>query len=403
MPGFLGYVNANIQRQKWSWLYIGVMMVIWLIPFFQTGWKGRSWLVFPDWWSFQHSAAGLFTQRTPVWWDHHWEGRPLMSEREDAKSVKASGKEQQPSALDQGSGVDNAAEGGRSLGTDVEREGYLELPERAFFPMGAFGYRTRLDRILNESHRSRVREAVRERLARHVFDKERELHEMWQNADGVERRPAEPTLPQLQELRLVRSLWRVGTPDMAQPAGAWDPPPVTELPDGQRLVLGAWQREEDGTVLALKVEPDRKVRSAGSPGLAGSGASVVRDARAPGVKVANERIRAALALQARLRSQRQQSGQASGGRISPLESATPHSGNAVGGKLPNAGRETQPILQENGAAVPAVPAPDGRAARPPVPSSVVRPPGSMRPLPRPPLPIRGAAGAPLPEKQGEGK
>ncbi len=155
---------------------------VWLVPFFMTGWTKRSWDVFPRWWSFQHSAAGLFTRRTPVWWDHH-----LEVQRAD-------------------------------------RSRY-EVDERAHFPMGAFGYRTRYDRIMNESNHNRAALEVRRRIANYVLERER--------ARATNSRS---TL----HVRLVRSFWKVGSPEMSQPAGSWSPPPVAKLASGQRTLLGGY-------------------------------------------------------------------------------------------------------------------------------------------------------------------
>ncbi len=157
-------------------------LCVWLVPFFMTGWTGRTWSVFSRWWSFQHSAAGLFTRRTPVWWDHH-----LEAQRAD-------------------------------------RSRY-EVDEREHFPMGAFGYRTRYDRIMNESNNRRCALEVRRRIAKYVLERERAR--------------AANTGATL-HVRLVRSLWKVGSPEMSQPAGAWSPPPVASLGSGQRTLLGGY-------------------------------------------------------------------------------------------------------------------------------------------------------------------
>ncbi len=130
----------NPCAANFSHLYFISVVILWLLPFF-IGWKGHSWRVFPRWWSFQHSAAGLFTQRTTVWWDHHLEGEMQEARRQ----------------IQEG---DHATASGRA---------FVELAERESFPMGAFGFRTRLDRILNESNRSRMRDEIRERLAAYLL------------------------------------------------------------------------------------------------------------------------------------------------------------------------------------------------------------------------------------------
>lgn len=167
-----------------SWLYLGVVLVVWLVPFFWSGWKGHAWNWLPRAFSFQHTAAGLFTQRSTRWWDQHLE------------------------ALD-------------------EKGEWHELAEQEVFPMGAFGYRSRYDRLLIESGRSRLATQVRQRLAEHV------VHRLAE----VDATHAEP----IQELRLVRSYWTVGDAGLAKPEGRWSPPPIHKITGRDREVLGAYQ------------------------------------------------------------------------------------------------------------------------------------------------------------------
>ena len=70
--------------------------------------------------------------------------------------------------------------------------------------MGAFGFRTRYDRILIESNRTKVRDPIRERLAEPVLRRWRER--------GLEQEKGE-----LAEIRLIRSLWSVGHDALANP------------------------------------------------------------------------------------------------------------------------------------------------------------------------------------------
>lgn len=179
------------------WLFLAATVLLWLAPFFTTGWTNRRWRVFPVWWGFQHSAAGLFTKRSTVWWDHHLEVE--------------------------------LADGARA-----------ELPERGLFAMGTFGFRTRYDRIMNESNRSRIRGEIRQRLAEHVTGR---LEGRLKSSTGD---------AAWQTLRLVRALWQVGAPEMASPAGAWNPPPVMDLPAEKRAVLGAYRARTDGTLAQVE-------------------------------------------------------------------------------------------------------------------------------------------------------
>ena len=74
-PGVRAWLDA---LGGWTGLGRGLFLLLagflWLVPFFTVGWTNRPWRLFPDWWGFQHAAAGLFAERTTVWWDHHLEG-----------------------------------------------------------------------------------------------------------------------------------------------------------------------------------------------------------------------------------------------------------------------------------------------------------------------------------------
>ncbi len=268
-------------------VYLIVGVVVYLVPFFLVGWRGGEWRVFPKWWRFQHSAAGLFTQRSTVWWDHHLEGRF----------------------------------GGEELGKGKEEservgEGVEALDERGVFTMGAFGYRTRLDRILNESDRSVLKDQIRERLAVHVAGK--------LNGEGGRG---------LEEVKLVRSLWRVGAEEMAKPDGAWNPPDVTKLGDKQRVVLGSYQLAEDGRVVVLAKEKD------GAKGESQVGAKAVGEIRREsgpvrmGSAVANQRIQAAKAMMERMRAEGRVSGLPGRGK-GPSGAGVPGSAGSGTGRLP---------------------------------------------------------------------
>jgi hypothetical protein len=165
-------------------IYLISVTGLWLVPFFYTGWLGRPISMLPKSLSFQHSAAGLFTQKTTRWWDQHLEIQKTTNER-------------------------------------------LAIDEARSFQMGAFGFRSRLDRILIESNRSPQSAQVRQRLAEHVFK------------TNAEARTA-------RALRLVRSFWTVGLPEMAEAAGEWNPPPVHLLPEKDRQTLGTyvWRNDE---------------------------------------------------------------------------------------------------------------------------------------------------------------
>ena len=293
-------------------IFFVTFTLFWLIPFFFVGWKGGAWSIFPKWWSFQHSAAGLFTQRSTVWWDHHLEFQGSKLKAQEGASV-----------------------------AEVE---IYEAPERKFFPVGAFGYRTRLDRILNESNRSPLRDAIRERLAAHVASK-------------LNSEVAESGRPIVKEVRLVRSLWRVGDPGMAKPEGAWDPPDVSTLDKKQRLLLGGWKVNADGTVaLVTKGEepPKRIVNRGGPPSrVVPEGSRTLR-----GEPVAEARLQAAKAMVARLKAE----GRLPAAPAGPNAKVIPEPGSAAPGQAPQNGR-------------PSVPPPPGSGRRPPPPP--MRAPGGQ--------------------------
>jgi hypothetical protein len=190
---------TNTTAYKIGYLLNG--FVIFLIPFFIVGWTGRTLKFLPRGLAFEHSAAHLFTGKVSIWWEHHLEG-----ERRDGSR--------------------------------------FEIEEREFFPMGASGYRTRLDRILTESNKSRQAVNIRFRLANYVAMRWRE-------------KGYDPD--DLVKLRLVRSLWKVGTPELANPVGHWDPPPITSIGKQQRLVLGEY------IVTAGKAEMLATVQTASLP------------------------------------------------------------------------------------------------------------------------------------------
>ncbi len=378
-PGLPAWAKEGLARLNGPAVYGVAMLGVWLIPFFWTGWKGRSLGMFPRWWSFQHSAAGLFTRRTTVWWDHHLEaqfqGASLKSqEAGGSRGEGQEGAEEEhgrprpsqeapppPAPSETGAAALPGVEGARETLAPL----WVELQERAFFPMGAFGFRTRFDRILNESQRSRLRDPIRERLAGYVVEKMRDEEETGQAG----------SLPGLGEVQIVRSLWRVGEAEMARPAGAWNPPEVTRLGASQRTVLGAYRVEADGGIERLKERETegQRARAAGTPREKAvspnrGGAPSSRPAEGA---VANERIRAAKAMVERLRAQ---------GRLP--EGSAPGKAKAGQAGDGSQAKGRPPVVRPGGAG----------GARPPV----LRPPGTRPPVIRPPVmrPQAPAGGAP---------
>ena len=176
--------------------FLGFALVFWLVPFFRAGWKGQAWAGVPDSFTYQETAEGLFAQRVTNWWDQHLEAQGLDGVR-------------------------------------------FEIPKRALFEMGALGFRTQFDRILMESNRSAVVKQVRRRLAEHVFGR---LESAGRSADGPDAGAGSGSYgPPVKSLQLVRTLWPVGVNALANPAGEWNPPPVTEVTGAAHQVLGTYQ------------------------------------------------------------------------------------------------------------------------------------------------------------------
>lgn len=206
------------RKRGYARLFFVAALLAWLVPFFVAGWTGRSWSVFPRAWSFQHSAAGLFTRSSTRWWDHHLEGQDAQDRR-------------------------------------------FEIPERGPFPMGAFGFRTRLDRILNDSNRSRLAGQIRLRLAEHVLAwHRRTAGESAKETAGGESAAA------WKAIRFVRSSWQVGEPAMKHPAGEWTTPAVTEIPAANRQVIGTYQILKDRVIeVGQRPSGNRVVQAPASP------------------------------------------------------------------------------------------------------------------------------------------
>lgn len=170
-------------------ILIVLAAALWLWPFFWSGWRGQPYSFLPKGVTHQYNAAGLFTKRTNVWWDHHLEIEFLDGTRQ-------------------------------------------ELDKRSFFPMGAFGYRTRMDRILNDTFRLELREEIHDEIARFVANRIASGEIAGVRGGSTAR------------ILLVRSLWPVGDPTLAKPDGHWNPPASPTLSPSNRRVLGSWTYDD---------------------------------------------------------------------------------------------------------------------------------------------------------------
>lgn len=187
--------SCSVPPNWYPVFFLATILLVWLVPFFWSGWTGRAWSVFPRPVSFQHTAAGLFTRTSTKWWDHHLEGQDYRDKR-------------------------------------------FEIDETKVFPMGAFGFRTRYDRILNESQRSAFAGKIRQRLAEHVYQKYRTQSKLQKDEGQVP----------LKAIRLIRSVWTVGSPDMKNPPGEWSPPNVVDIKGSNRLILGTYKIDSQKVV-----------------------------------------------------------------------------------------------------------------------------------------------------------
>lgn len=192
--------------------FVSCSMTAWLLPFGWHGWRGHGSLRAPRALAFQWTAAGLFTRRSIAWWDQHLEIQDASNSR-------------------------------------------FEIPKREVFPMGAFGFRTRYDRILMETNRSALARQVRQRLAEHVLRRlDGNLIEALSSGNQVT--PRQPCTRPVKAIRLVRTLWPVGDEALVRPSGRWRPPPVPEVGAANRQVLGTY-KVEAGSVVEVIPAPRR--------------------------------------------------------------------------------------------------------------------------------------------------
>jgi hypothetical protein len=114
--------------------------------------------------SFQYTAAGLFTKRCQAWPQNHIFVRRVVNTQ------------------------------------------WIPLNMEALSPMGAFGYRQRLDRVLQETEGGKFSESVRRRLAVWIAKRYEKLT---------------PKESAVVAVRFATSVWPTNSPDMAIPSGHW--------------------------------------------------------------------------------------------------------------------------------------------------------------------------------------
>lgn len=158
-------------------------VVLWLIPFFWTGRMGRFPWKLPPRLHTQYACAGLFTKRTWNW------NQPLIQVRRG----------------------------------DTESWETLDMTELS--PLGAYGYRQRLHRLLLKTAGSKVRDSIRRRLALWVALHDQEAH---------------PDQGAVMAVRYAQNVWPVNCPELVEPTGKWEVNPASLGPTGRFQVLATF-------------------------------------------------------------------------------------------------------------------------------------------------------------------
>lgn len=157
--------------------------VFWLVPFFWTGRMGKLPFRIPQRLLSQYACAGLFTKRTWNW------NQPLVQVRH------------------------------------METGEWETLAMEELSPLGAYGYRQRIDRLLLKTGGSKMRNEIRQRLAAWVSRRYAEAH---------------PERGEVQAVRIAQNVWPVNCVEMAHPEGHWVPNPASLGPNGRFEMLAAF-------------------------------------------------------------------------------------------------------------------------------------------------------------------
>lgn len=153
--------------------YLLVFTVLWLLPFYLTGAMIKFSNPIYSRLRFQYSAAGLFTHRISSWNQTLFQVRTI-----------------------------GVAEWKTIITSEIS-------------PMGAFGFRQRLDRILLDTSGKKTTDQVRLRLAEWVAKEYAQKHPQEGDVVGV---------------RMGYTTWAANTPQMAAPASEWVREPVDMQP-----------------------------------------------------------------------------------------------------------------------------------------------------------------------------
>lgn len=180
-----------------------LLTVWWIVPFFIAGWLGHLPVAIYKRLAFQYTAAGLFTKRAGAW-------TQMVIQ------------------------VNHAAPAD-----------WKTIDISALSPMGAFGYRQRLDRILQEINgRRQVVDAVKQRLAIWVASTYEGQHPDQGKVVGV---------------RFGQKVWTVNSSELAYPPGHWVPNPPALGPTTTFRPLSSYSIHQ-GQAWLLMGENPRPVR-----------------------------------------------------------------------------------------------------------------------------------------------
>ena len=169
--------------------------VLWLMPFFWVGQTRALPVRVPQRLLHLYACAGLFTKRT--WnWNH-----PLIQVRHEGSAV------------------------------------WKTLRTAELSPLGVYGYRQRIDRLLLKSGGTKVESAIRSRLAAWVAQRTEET---------------EPGADRVEAVRFTQNVWPVSCPDLRSPSGHWGCDPAELGPDGRNVVMAEFSIQE-GKVLPAPI------------------------------------------------------------------------------------------------------------------------------------------------------
>lgn len=173
-------------------ILLGGFTLFWLIPFFWTGRMGSMPFRIPSRLLTQYACAGLFTKRTWTW------NQPLVQIQHEKNGA------------------------------------WKTVKMTELSPLGAYGYRQRIDRLLLKIGRSKTPNKIHERLALWIAQQYKLTH---------------PERGEVVGVRYAQNVWPVNCPELTQPKGHWEPTPSELGPNGRFNVLGTFELRDDKATL----------------------------------------------------------------------------------------------------------------------------------------------------------